>query len=99
MFKKGTRLIFKNNNQPAYEKLGDKDDAWWVCLYGNYWVKEHHLNPESGELEEVHVKYSESDLPLFRKDGSLNRSGFRWTDEMVQRWYGDIMIFNFDGVV
>lgn len=96
MFKKGTRLTFIHNNQPAYEKLNDdEDNGLWVCLFGKYVVKEQHFNVETGEMEVVYVSYPESDLPMFKNDGSLNRSGFKWSDEMVKRWYGDIMRFSY----
>jgi hypothetical protein len=91
MFSVGTKLLFKHNLQPAYEKVGED---LWVCLYGKYLVKEKHLNEKTGEMEDIDVSYPESDLPLLRKDGSLNRSGFKWSDEMVTKFYSDIMIFS-----
>jgi hypothetical protein len=97
MFKKGTRMIFIHNNQPAYEKLNDEVDGLWVCLFGMYLVKEQHTDPKTGEMYWVDVSYPESDLPLYRKDGSLNRTGFKWTDEMVLKYFKDIMIFELDG--
>jgi hypothetical protein len=90
MFNIGTELVFKHTNQPAYQKVGTD---LWVCLFGKYVVKEQHLSESSGKLEDVYVSYPESDLPMFKNDGSLNRTGFKWSDEMVFKFYGDIMKF------
>jgi|ERR1044072_2096947 hypothetical protein len=97
MFRKGFRLIYKHNNQPAYEKLNDDKDGLWVALNGFYLVKEQKTDPKTGEIYWEDVSYPESDLPLYRKDGSLNRTGFKWNDEMVAKHFAGIMIFS--GVV
>lgn len=87
----GTRLLFKHNLQSAYEKVGED---LWVCLFGKYLVVEQHLNEQTGKMEPVDVFYPESNLQMFKKDGSLNRTGFKWSDEMVRKYYGDIMVFS-----
>ena len=39
MFPKNTILLDKKTGQPEYQKLGDNDWDWWVCLNSNYLVE------------------------------------------------------------
>jgi hypothetical protein len=96
MFRKGTRLIYRHNDQPAYEKLNDDEDGLWVALNGFYLVKEEVFNEKTGEMEEVYVSFPETDLPLYKKDGNLNRTGFKLNDKMVMNYFKDIMDFEID---
>lgn len=77
LYPKGTRLFWKKNGLPAYEKVGETGWDWWVSLDSKYLV--------NGELR------PESEKPLFNSNGGLNRFGFRQTDEGVNYHYLSIM--------
>lgn len=80
-FRKGDKMFWKNSNTPAYEKVGDNDFDWWVSLDSKYLV------------ETVHELRPETEKPLYRKDGTLNRFGFKWTDDQVYEYYKSFMNF------
>jgi hypothetical protein len=87
MFKTGTKMYWKSTNKPAYEKLNDKDFGTWVSLDSTYVVREM-VNDEM-----VDVVHPETEKPLYRNDGTLNRFGFRLTDQQVHDYYNGFMNF------
>lgn len=93
MFKRGTKMFWKSTNQPAYEKVGDDELDWWVSLDSKFLKEETKLDEKTGERYKTHVAYPESEKPLYKNDGSLNRFGFKWTDKQVEDYYKGIMNF------
>jgi hypothetical protein len=89
MFKKGTKMYWKNSNLPAFEKLGDNEFDWWVSLDSKYLVEK--INPLTNEKE--YEQKLETEKPLYNKEGRLNRFGFKWTDQQVFDYYRNIMNF------
>jgi len=93
MFNSGTKMFWKNTGKPAYEKVGNDACDWWVSLDSFFVVKTQQLDEKTGEMLWVHETHPESEKPLYKADGSLNRFGFKWPDEQVYDYYKDIMTF------
>jgi hypothetical protein len=90
MFPIGTKIVYNYKNKLAYEKVGEN---LWVALDAYFYVTEQHLNPENNKMENVDVKYWERDTPMFKKDGSLNHTGFKWSDDMVKKYFETFATF------
>jgi len=86
-FRKGTKMLYKSDNTPAYEKLDDEDFGLWVTLNSKYLVEVKKGKDVDNELR------PESDKPLYDRNKRLNRFGWRWTDEQVLNYYKNIMYF------
>jgi hypothetical protein len=97
-FLKGSKLVWKNTGQPAFEKLDDNEWGYWVSLDSRFTVTEKRLNSETNEMETVYVSYPESQKPLHNGEGRLNRYGFKWTDEQVFEHYNSFMNFEYAAV-
>ena len=92
-FPKGTKLYWKKDNTPAYEKLSDDEWSWWVSLDSKY-LKE--VTDNTDTKEKIYELRPESEKPLYKNNGDLNRFGFRWTDNQVCKEYSGYMLFEFN---
>lgn len=79
IYKKGSVAYL--NNVALYQKVDDEYFGLWVALNSTYVVEEIINN------EKIYHLHKESEKPLFKKDGSLNRFGFKWSDDMIQKTY------------
>lgn len=67
------------NGNVIYRKITEGELAWWVCETSNY------LLEIVNDKNEKHFELrSEKEKPLYKKDGTLNRFGFKWTDQQVK---------------
>jgi len=84
-FPVGTKMYWKSSNTLAYEKIGEIE---WVSLDSNYLVEKF-----NEKREMYHEIRPESEKPLYRLDGKLNRFGWKWPDDMVYKFYKSFMNF------
>ena len=67
------------NENVIYKKITEGELGWWVCETSNYLLEiADNKNEKHFELR------SEKEKPLYKKDGTLNRFGSKWTDQQVK---------------
>lgn len=64
-----------------YKKLTDDICSWWVCQNSFYLV------PVIKDGELTHERHPESEKPLFKENGELNRWSFKMPDTQVREHY------------
>ena len=84
VIKETTVYVSKDKIQPDIEDLTVDDDQIDLTKYTKKIVK-----------EKTHELLPESEKPLYKKNGDLNRFGFRWTDNQVWEEYSNYMLFEF----
>jgi hypothetical protein len=87
-YPKGTQFKYANLK---FQKMGDKEFDWWICLNSTYTVE--YLN-EKNEI--CFKRVPESEKPLYDDKGRLNRYGFKWTDEQIKKQYDTVFINTYE---
>lgn len=78
-------LIIHPDGYPWYTKMGNNEWDWWLCLTSTYVVEIYKNN----KIIDYYSR-TESDKPIYNKEGKLNRFGFKWTDQQVINYYKHI---------